>query len=105
MFKNFNLGYNKWINFLASSTLAVYCIHDDELIRNYVWKEVFKGYLVSDSILLILNIIFTTLIMFVMCVLVDKIRIFAIEKKYIRVLDKYEIHKKTADFYNRLIER
>lgn len=104
LFESINIKYNKWINFFAASTLAVYCIHD-ELIRYYVWKEVFKGYLVSDSILLLLNIIFTVLIMFVVCVLVDKVRIFAVEKNYIRILDKYEIHKKAANFHNKLIER
>jgi hypothetical protein len=78
-------------------------IHDDELIRNYVWRETFKGYLIYDTISLLFNIVITTVIVFVTCVIVDKIRMLFIEKYYIKFIDKYNIDKMVANmFYNLL---
>lgn len=101
-FKNFNLKYNKIINYCASSTLAVYLIHDDELVRNYIWKEVFGGYLISDTMFLIFNIVFTTIAVFCVGVIVDKIRSLLIEKYYIKIIDTYHIDKKIVCTINRI---
>lgn len=102
LFKNFNLKHSKVINYFAASTLAVYLIHDDGLVRNYVWKEIFRGYLISDTVSLIFNIVFTIIVVFCVCVIVDKIRILFIERYYIKIIDKYHIDKKIACTINRI---
>lgn len=105
LFKNFNLKYNKAINCFASSTLAVYLIHDDELVRNYIWKEIFRGYLIVDTISLILNIVFTTIAVFCISVIVDKVRILFIEKYYIKFIDTYHIDKKIVCTVNKILSK
>lgn len=77
-------------------------IHDDELVRNYIWKEIFRGYLISDTMSLVFNILFTTISVFCISILVDKIRILLIEKYYMKIIDTYHIDKKIACTINRI---
>lgn len=102
LFKNFNLKSSKVINYFAASTLAVYLIHDDELVRNYVWKEIFRGYSISDTMSLIFNIVFTIIVVFCASVIVDKIRILFIERYYIKIIDTYRIDQKIVCTINRI---
>lgn len=40
MFLRLNLGYNKWINMVASCMLGVYLIHDNRLVRPWLWQKI-----------------------------------------------------------------
>lgn len=74
-FENLNIRHNKYINYVASSTFAVYLIHDDGLFRNNVWTKVFKGNTLLSSNYLVINIILTTLMVFIFAIIIDKVRI------------------------------
>ena len=41
-FRKMKPFYNKWINVIASATFGVYLIHDNELVRPYIWNEIFQ---------------------------------------------------------------
>lgn len=70
--KNFS---NKVINYIASSVLAVYLIHDDILIRNYVWTNIFKGYKLIQHTIFMVNIIVSVIFIFVVCIIIDKLKL------------------------------
>lgn len=40
-FKNLNIKNNKFINFIASTTFGCYLIHDNTVIRPFLWKNLF----------------------------------------------------------------
>lgn len=40
-FKNLNIRNNKFINFIASTTFWCYLIHDNTLVRPFLWKNLF----------------------------------------------------------------
>ena len=39
LFKNFNIGKIKIINFISSATFGVYLLHDNEFTRIFIWQE------------------------------------------------------------------
>lgn len=63
LFANINIGYNKVVNKIASTTLGIYMIHDG-LLRNYLWKNIFHTKEILASNYAIIGIVLTTLILF-----------------------------------------
>lgn len=88
VFDSITIGHSKIINTVAKSTLAVYLIHDDVYFRNYVWDNIFEGNVSMDSGVLIINIFLTTIIVFGVCILIDKVRLLTFHKIYMMLLDK-----------------
>ncbi len=76
MFVNLEIKSNKVINYIATSTFAVYLIHDDIYVRNYIWTNIFKGNeLYGKGVDLLLNMLVATIIVFIVCVVIDKLKI------------------------------
>lgn len=88
VFKNMKVTYNKTINWLANSVLGVYLIHDHPFVRNYIWKYVFRNAMFLNSKFLVFHAIGTILIVFFVCMTIDKIRISLLEKPLWKVLDQ-----------------
>lgn len=62
-FKESNIKYNKMINTIAGATFGIYLIHDNQMIRTYMWgniikvSELFKSkYFIGYSLLSILAV-------------------------------------------------
>lgn len=70
----FNKFTEKFIAFFASSTLAVYLIHDNRYVRSILWNTVFdtKKHFYSDSFFV--WSLFSIVTVFVVCSLIDKVR-------------------------------
>ncbi len=67
---------SKTINWIAGSVFAVYCIHEAQYFFREQWYSFFeKQYLTNNSIFPIV-LIGTCLLLFVLCILIDKIRDF-----------------------------
>ena len=95
IFKNITLKSNI-INFIASSTLGIYLIHDNYLIRHWIWREFFPNNQYLYSNLLILHCIAKVIGIFVVCIIIDKLRIYLIEKPLSKYGEKiYEFLEKT----------
>lgn len=76
---------NKLINIVASSTFSVYLIHEHPLLRETIWSKVLHVESIQwNSSIFVLYAILSIIIVFIVCVLVDKIR-----KK---ILDKIIYH-------------
>ena len=77
---------NAIINRLASTTLAVYIMHDG-LWNNYIWTQIFHTNQTLTSRFSIFYIIGSSIIIFMVCSIIDLIRQF-IENKCEKIFKK-----------------
>ena len=82
------IGYHKWINILASATFGVYLIHDNEIVRSFLWGTMFNNSFFQDSTLLIPYSIVVTILVYSFCTFIDLIRINTIERLYLSKVSK-----------------
>lgn len=72
--------YNKFINLISGSVLAVYLIHDNPLVRKYIWWTVSPNIDQIGSNHLFVHMAEKVLIIFAVCLLIDQLRIYLLEK-------------------------
>lgn len=88
-FKDVHIKQSKLINTISASTFGVLCIHaNSDTMRSWLWRDTlnnvgqyFDANLVPISILSILGV-------FLVCVILDYVRIHTIERYTLRVVDK-----------------
>ena len=104
IFKNINVKSNL-INEIASSVLGIYLIHDNDVIRNWLWNVFFPNAKYINSNLFFLHMIIKVIVIFSTCLIIDKIRIFLMkdfEEKFINKL--YEKYYEIKNYYIKLIK-
>ena len=79
---------SKFINKIASATFGVYLIHDNSLMRPYIWQTIFKCTNFANSPYLILFEIGVVLIVYVVCTVIDLIRKATVEKIWLPIGNK-----------------
>lgn len=81
LFRSLNIGSNKLVNTIARSTLGVYLIHDNEIIRGMIWRRFafINPYTMNPFSYIGLGIIIGFFI-FIACTLVDRARIVLVSK-------------------------
>lgn len=89
VFEKWNIGYIKWINIVASATFGVYLIHDNDIIRNSLWHEIFKNAQYQDSMFLIPYSIIVVAIVYIICTLIDLLRQHVVEKPFMMLVNRY----------------
>ena len=87
IFVKMNMKYNKIVNLVASSTFWIYLIHDNFLMRDFLWNDLFENVKYQDTIFLIPYSIFAVSLVFVSCMLIDLFRKKYFEKYYLKVVD------------------
>lgn len=87
-FTKLKCKYCKSINVIASATFGVYLIHDNYLIRDYLWIDFFKNASFQNSFILIPYSICVVLFVYVTCTIVDLLRKFTVEKIYLKYVNK-----------------
>lgn len=88
-FKNMKRPYNKYINMVASATFGVLLIHaNSDIMRQFLWKDVLDvaGHYTSDT--LWVHAILSVVGVYVICVVMDLVRIRFVEEPLFKVLDK-----------------
>ena len=90
LFKNLQIGENRFINRIALSMFGVYLIHDNLFVRPLLWNQIFQNTSYFDSAFLLLHAFIAITITFVVCVVVDQIRIICIEKPVFFLIDRIE---------------
>lgn len=98
-FAALKMRYHRWINVIASAAFGVYLIHDHDLVRPFLWQNVFKNAQYQNSFLLIPYSVMTAAIVCAVCALVDLLRQQTAEKVYMKVVNTY------ADSWSRPFER
>lgn len=88
VFEKIQIPFNKFINIISSATFGVYLIHDDSNVREYIWKGIFKNALFSESSYLIPYSILVIFLVYVVCTVIELLRIYYIEKHYMSMIDK-----------------
>lgn len=92
LFRNLSFK-NNIINYLASSSLAIYLIHEHPLMREIIYVKLFMKIIYMNPYYLFGTIIIFSILLSVICMLMDKIRVFIfnlIDKPISIVSDKIE---------------
>lgn len=94
-FLTMDIGINRLINKVSSATFGVYLLHDSNLLKSLLWNDVFHNSSFQNTVLIIPYSIIVVLAVYIVCTLVDLIRIKCIEKPIMKVVYKcskvYEI--------------
>ena len=102
-FKNMNIRYNKVINAFGAGTFGVLLIHSNsQAMRNWLWDDLvdLTGHYTLPSSQLALYSLGVVLAIFIVCNLIDQLRIATVEKWF---LDWYD--KKLSSRADRLVNR
>lgn len=77
LFKNINLGQNRVINTIASTTFGIYLIHDNPIMEKMIWLKWFKmpSLLIPNVKHFLITIAIVCPLIFITCSLIDYIRI------------------------------
>ena len=95
-FMNIKMKYHKYINAFGGSTFGVLLIHaNSDAMRTWLWKETMDcvGHYNLHILNLVLFCIGGVLIVFIVCNLIDQVRIQIIEKPILSWLDKNVFNK------------
>ena len=91
MFKNWKLGYIKWINVIASTTFGVLLVHaNSATIRRFLWIDVFDNVGHYNDSNLILYACGVVILVYVIAVCIDILRMKFVEKPVFNWLSKVE---------------
>jgi len=63
--------YSKLINGIAATSFGIYLIHDNFLIRSFLWKTIFNNAAYVDTPFYFVHFIVSALIVFASCALID----------------------------------
>lgn len=74
------------VNSIASASFAVYLLHDNEYIRNFIFKDLLKTdyFYNTNGLILILHIIFSVIFIYSVAYIIERIRLIIIEKLLIK---------------------
>lgn len=114
MFLSIKKWSNKFVNIIASATLGVYLIHDNNFVRPYLWKDLLDNQSMYHSEYLIFHAICSIILVYIICTIIDLLRQLTMEKlyeifwnKYGNIMEKklyfyfYKIKEKVFIFYNK----
>ena len=94
-FKNIKIHNSRIINTAAASTFGILLIHaNSNAMRRFLWCDVFNNVSVYNSKYIVLHSISAVLLVYVVCLVIDSIRITVMEKPLFSKLDK-------VDFFNK----
>jgi surface polysaccharide O-acyltransferase-like enzyme len=92
-FKNMNIKNNKIINKISTYTFSTYIIHENAFLGIILYQTLFKCNKYYNSNLLIVNLLYTVLGIYIICILIEFIRRIIFNKLIDRNIEKikYEI--------------
>lgn len=107
-FEKLKMNYHKWINIFASATFGVYLIHDNAIVRPFLWVNVFKNVQYQNSLILIPYSILVVAVVYIVCTIIDLLRKNIFEKPYMVLVDKYSENVlkpfiKISDFFRKIV--
>jgi hypothetical protein len=88
-FKSYPINYNKWINSIGATTFGVLLIHaNSDTMRQWLWKDTLNNVGFYDGNIYLHSIV-SVLGVFIICTIIDQLRLRFIEKPLFKVLDNY----------------
>lgn len=91
---------SKKINFIAKTSLGVYLIHDNRMMRYYIWKDLVnvEQYFHSSTISFLSNFMTSAIIIYCVCVVIDLLRIYILETPIFKIQKFDRIFEKVDNF-------
>ena len=93
IFKEWNIKYNKYINILGGTTFGVYLIHDNPLVRNFLWNNLFRNNIYLNSNLLWIYSLGVALITLFLSSIIDISKQYTIDRLVNKLLINSRIKK------------
>lgn len=94
-FKNVKIPYNKYINAISLTIFGVLLIHaDSDAMRIWLWKDLVDPVGHYNSIFMPLYVIVSVSSIFIICSLIDWLRMSFLEKPFMKRYDHYASSKK-----------
>ena len=90
-FKNIEIPYNRWINLVASTTFGVLLIHTNhEAMNKLIWNDCLHvtDIIEYNPIALIAYVFMGTAVVFIVCMLIDLVRINAFETPFFTIIHR-----------------
>lgn len=88
LFKNINMGYHPWINKIAASAFGVLLIHANSYTMiEWLWKDTLNNVGAYCSEYFIVHAVFSVLAVYVVCTVIDFVRIQLVEKPFFKWYD------------------
>lgn len=102
-FKNWKIKYSKFINTVSATTFGILLIHaNSDSMRQWLWKDLLDNVGFYNSIWMPVHAVGSVIGIFVVCSVIDLLRIRFIEKPFFRMWDqRWEKLKKKYDFWER----
>lgn len=88
-FLKLDIKQNKIINTIAKSTFGIYIIHEHIFIKKLVWNNIFKIINITATWQLVILAIVSTILIFVVCLIIDQMRINTIGKLEDKIIKKF----------------
>ena len=79
IFKNIKISYNPFINTVASTTFAVYLIHNNPIISNWLWNSMVSSKDYFESPFFLLHMLGVTLLIYAVCSILEWLRLKAFD--------------------------
>ncbi len=99
-FKNLKMKNSKFINTVAASSFGVLLIHaNSDAMRRWLWNDLLNNMGMYQSQYLVLHAIGSVFAIYIICTIIDYLRIRFIEKPIFKRLDKY-LEKLNCKFKN-----
>ena len=89
-FRNLKMAYHKWINTVAASVFGVLLIHaSSDTMRQWLWGDLLHNVEMYESLLLPFHAVGSVIAIFIVCILIDMVRIRLLERPFMRIWDRY----------------
>lgn len=96
-FKNLKMGYSKTINTIAASAFGVLCIHaNSDMMRQWLWRDVCNNVGAYQTNYTVLHAVGCVVVIYVVCTMIDALRIRLLERPLLRWLDEKMAQKAAA---------
>lgn len=107
-FKNWKIKYNKFINTVSATTFGILLIHaHSDSMRQWLWKDLLNNVGFYGSVWMLVHAIGSVLGIFIVCSVIDLLRIRFIEKPFFKIWDRNwdGIARKYNDFEKRVCKK
>ena len=101
-FKNLKINGKKFKNLIAKIaplTFAVYIIHEQVVLRKILYSDILKLNTICNNLIQILIIPLVVIIIFLICILIERITKDTIQKRIVNLLEKIYNRFKETKFY------
>lgn len=107
-FKNLKIKNSAWINAVSATTFGVFCIHTNgDAMRSFLWGDLLRNAEAYHTSWMMVHAVVSVLGVFILCSIIDHIRIKAIEKPLFNRWDKWggKIEEKVKSIINNILSK